>query len=129
MIPFDAVKSLVDGHSLVRSIDQVRKGALRLETAFLYPDGSSVDVFLVEDDPLFPKLKLSDFGQTTSWLLDVQVKPWLSKKRQRFVEDALRTYGVEQVGGALELPLRGLDGLVEGVVKLGQACIRVADLT
>ncbi|MGJ8495971.1 DUF1828 domain-containing protein, partial [Glaesserella parasuis] len=97
-----------------------------LETGFLYPDGSSVDVFVVEESALLRTIKLSDLGQTMSWLLDVQVKPWLSKKRQRFVEDALRVHGVHQAGGALELPLASLDGLVEGVVKLGQACVRVA---
>ncbi|MBK6516468.1 MAG: DUF1828 domain-containing protein [Polyangiaceae bacterium] len=118
-----------DGHRLVRGVDQLPKGHFRLETAFLYPDGSSVDVFVVSEDPLFPTLKLSDLGQTTAWLLDVQVRPRLSKKRQRFVEDALRIYGVKQSGGALERPLTELGGLIEGVVMLGQACVRVADLT
>lgn len=95
MITVDDIKTRVEGHALVRGVDLVRKGAVRLETAFLYPDGSSVDVFVQEETPLFNKPKLSDFGQTTAWLLDVQVKPWLSKKRQQFVEDALRIYGVQ----------------------------------
>lgn len=125
----DEIKALTEGHTLVREVDKLPKGHLRMETAFLYPDGSSVDVFLVQEDLLFPRSKLSDLGQTISWLLDVQVKPWLSKKRQRFVEDALRIYGVKQVGGALELPLESAQGVVEGIVKLGQACVRIADLT
>jgi len=74
-------------------------------------------------------VKLTDLGQTTSWLLDVQVRPWLSKKRQRFVKDALRIHEVRQKGGALERSLPTLDVLVDGVMKLGQACVRVADLT
>jgi len=129
MIDASEVQKKVEGHALVRGVDQLPKGHVRLETEFLYPDGSSVDVFLVEDAPLLQGLKLSDLGQTMSWLLDVQVKPWLSKKRQRFVEDALRIYKVEQVGGALELPLASVDELMGGIVKLGQACVRVADLT
>ena len=129
MIELQEVTRRTEGHALVRDVGVLPRGHVRLETGFLYPDGSSVDVFLVEVSPLLRTLKLSDLGQTTSWLLDVQVKPWLSKKRQRFIEDALRIYGVDQVGGALELPLASLDGLVEGVVKLGQACVRVADLT
>jgi len=129
MIDTNEVQRQVTGHALVRGIDRVPKGHVRLETGFLYPDGSSVDVFLVEHSPLLRGLKLSDLGQTMSWLLDVQVKPWLSKKRQRFVEDALRLYGVELVGGALERPLDSMAELLEGVVKLGQACVRVADLT
>jgi hypothetical protein len=123
------LRKQTEGHRIVRGVDQLPKGHVRLETAFLYPDGSSVDVFVVGEDPLFQTLKLSDLGQTTTWLLDVQVRPWLSKKRQRFVEDALRIYDVKQTGGALERSLPTLDGLIEGVVMLGQACVRVADLT
>jgi hypothetical protein len=125
----EPVRRTTAGHALVRSVDELRSGPVRLETTFLYPDGSSVDVFVQQKDPLFPALTLTDLGQTMTWLLDVQVKPWASKKRQRFVEDALRLYGVHQEGGALELPIPSLDGLIPGVVKLGQACVRVADLT
>jgi hypothetical protein len=125
----DTIKKQTAGHALVRGIDTVRSGAVRLETAFLYPDGSSVDVFVREESPLFGTSRLSDLGQTTAWLLDVQVKPWLSKKRQRFLEDALRIYGVEQAGGALELALSSPSALMDGIVRLGQACVRVADLT
>lgn len=126
---FDEIRHESDGHALVRSIDELRSGVVRLETAFLYADGSSVDVFVHRPEALFPSLVLTDFGQTTAWLLDVQVKPWLSKRRARFVEDALRLYGVSQVGGALELALESVDRLLPGVVQLGQACVRVADLT
>ncbi len=123
------IEAKTSGHSLVRSVDQLPNGHVRIETGFLYPDGSSVDVFVLEDSPIFPALKLSDLGQTTSWLLDLQVRPWLSKKRQRLAEDAIRIYDVRQAGGALECALSGLDALVDGVVRLGQACVRVADLT
>jgi hypothetical protein len=129
MMDIQDVRRRVAGHGLVCAVDQVPRGHIRLETALLYPDGSSIDVFLVEDSPLLRELKLSDLGQTTSWLLDVQVKPWLSKKRQRLLEDALRIYDVKQVGGALEQSLDSLDHLVEGVIRLGQACVRVAGLT
>ena len=129
MIDVLEIRRRLEGHGLVRDVDLTRRGAVRLETAFLYPDGSSIDVFVKEEDPLFKKLRLSDLGQTTSWLLDVQVRPWLSKTRQRFLEDALRLYGVQQVGGALEYPLESPDDLLDGVVRLGQACVRVSDLT
>ncbi len=128
MITLGNIKDRLDTHTLVRAIDPTKKGAFRLETAFLYPDGGSVDVFLIEDAPPQAALKLSDLGQTTSWLLDMQVKAWLSKKRQLFVEDALRNYGVVQSGGAFELPLESIDSLVDGIVRLGQACVRVSDL-
>jgi hypothetical protein len=128
MIDETQLKKIVEGHSLIRGVDKVPKGHLRMETAFLYPDGSSIDVFVVQTSANVG-LKLSDLGQTTTWLLDVQVRPWLSKKRQRFVEDALRIYGISQSGGALEWPINSLDQVVDGVVRLGQACVRIADLT
>lgn len=128
MIDLVDVRRRLNGHAVVRSVDQIPKRHVRIETAFLYPEGSSVDLFLVEDAPLLPATKLSDLGNTSQWLLDVQVRPWLSKKRQAYVEDALRIYGVAQQGGALEIPLASLDGIVDGIVRLGQACVRVADL-
>lgn len=129
MISFERVRGKIDGHRLVRSIDRVERGHVRLETIFLYPDGSSVDVFVPDTDPLLPPSKISDLGQTMAWLMDVQVKPWMSKKRQRILEDAIRLYGVNLNGGALETSLPSMDALVDGVVRLGQACVRVADLT
>ncbi|MBI5503455.1 MAG: DUF1828 domain-containing protein [Deltaproteobacteria bacterium] len=127
MDPKELEKRLA-GHSLVHQIDMVERGYARIQTAFLYPEGSSIDVFLAHDAPLFDGYRLSDMGQTFDWLLDVQVRPWLSRKRQSFVGDVLRIYGVSQNGGALELPLASLDELPQGIVRLGQACVRVADL-
>jgi hypothetical protein len=125
----EEVQRRVEGHKVVRHVDKVPKGHVRLETAFKYPDGSSIDVFLVEAHDLYRSRKLTDLGSTIEWLLDLQVKPSLSKKRQAFLENALNAYGVNQEGGALELPIENLDTLVDDVIVLGQACIRVADLT
>lgn len=126
MIDRDPITQALSGSPLVRSVDILPKGHVRIETIFLYPDGSSVDVF-VKEEGLFQAHTLSDLGQTMAWLMDVQVKPWTSKKRQRFVEDALRLYNVELKGGALETgftPTR----LSDDIVRLGQACVRVSDL-
>ena len=129
MTTADEVRRHLAGYSLVREIDRVPMGHLRLETGFLYPDGASVDVFLVEGSNLFEGMVLSDLGQTTAWLLAVQVRPWLSRKRKAFLDDAIRILGVRQTGGALEVPLASLDELADGVARIGQACVRVADLT
>jgi len=132
MIDKAQIDALVAGHSLVRGVDQLARGHVRLETAFIYPDGSSIDVFIKEERaaPLLPAHHiLSDLGQTTTWLLDMQVKPWLSKKRQQILEDILRVHGVKQHGGAFELEMNGYDTLISDVVRLGQTCARIADLT
>ena len=131
MIDPTEIEKRVAGHALVRGVDRLPRGHIRLETAFLYPDGSSIDVFVKDQasEPLLPSHTLSDLGQTTSWLLDMQVKPWQSKKRQQIVLDILKVHGVKQEGGAFEIAMRNYDELMDDVVRLGQACARVADLT
>jgi hypothetical protein len=128
MIDVADVQRRLAGHSVVQAVERIEKGHVRIETRFLYPEGSSVDLFIPRDETLFPQVRLSDLGHTMQWLLDVQVRPWLSKKRQAFVEDVLQLYGVAQEGGALALKLASLDEIVPGIVRLGQACVRIADL-
>ncbi len=129
MIDITEIESRLQGHGLVHSVDPLPKGAIRVETAFKYPDGGSIDIFVVERRDLVSKeVWLTDYGQTMSWLLLVDVKPWLSKKRQGFLEDTLRIYGVDQRGGELVKTLTSLDDLVSGVVSLGQTCVRASDL-
>lgn len=118
---------------MVQGTDVVPKGHFRLETKFSYPDGTSVDLFVAK--PAQPVLfaqkphLLTDFAQTTAWLADVQVQPWKSKKRQAFLDEVLAVLGVSQNGGALEAPFEGThESLESAVIRLGQACVRVADL-
>jgi hypothetical protein len=121
----------IRGYSMVRGVDVVRKGHVRIETGFLYPDGASVDVFLVNDprEPLLPPSRLSDLGQTMGFLLNHDVKPWTSKKRRVQLEDAISLYGVEMVGGALEKQITDTPRAIEeGIILLGQSCVRMADL-
>lgn len=127
------IQQLADELCMVRANDVVPRGHLRLETKFLYPDRSSVDVFVVnttQQSLIAAPPVLSDLGQTTSWLADLQVKPWQSKKRQRFLEDAIYVLGVRQSGGALETNFEpNHESLEDAVIRLGQACVRVADLS
>jgi hypothetical protein len=109
-------------HDLVRQVEEITQNRLRIETVFLYPDGSSIDIFYIEAKEGLPG-KLSDLGQTSAWLLDVSLIP-----SPDLVEDILRIYKVERVEGILELTLQGSEDLIPGIIRLGQACIRVADL-
>jgi Domain of unknown function DUF1828 len=127
------IELLADELCMVRAKDLVPRGHLRLETKFLYPDRSSVDLFVLngtQQQLLAASPLLSDLGQTTSWLADVQVKPWQSKKRQRLLEDAIYVLGVKLNGGALETTFEpNHQDLEDAVIRLGQACVRVADLS
>jgi len=125
---FESIQKELAGFQLVRQIDQVGVGHVRIETGLSYPDGSSIDVFVKHDPTLFPKLILTDFGQTTAWLISAMVKPWTSNKRQQIIEDVLRIYGAKSDGGALSLEVPGERELTTSILRLGQACIRVSDL-
>jgi hypothetical protein len=129
-LDLSAVSKELESKPLVRGVDKLPKGHLRIETGLVYPDGTSVEVFLVEDasTPLLRTQKLSDLGQTIAWLLTVNVKPWLSKKRRTFLDDVLHLYGATLNGGALEIELRPTDPLPDAVLRLSQACVRASDL-
>jgi hypothetical protein len=124
MSTLDDIRANLRSRALVAGVDPLPSGHIRIETTFRYPDGGSIELFVV--DP--PRL-LSDLGQTTAWLLDMQIKPWLSKKRQAMVEDVLHVHGVRQNGGAIEIDLPSLDELETKVLVLAQVCLRLADLT
>ena len=128
-----AIAQLTAKLCMVREVDRVPRGHVRLETKFQYPDRSSVDLFILngpQGEPATSAPVLSDLGQTMSWLADVQVRPWQSKKRQRILEDTLYSLGIRQFGGTLETNFdANHDSLEEAVIRLGQACVRVADLS
>jgi hypothetical protein len=114
---------------VIRSIDETGPD-ICLQTALQYPDGSFIDVFIRNDGqiPLDHRIVLSDLGQTTAWLLDLRLKPWLSEKRRRFVADTLAVYGATLEGGALEIKVMPGEALGPAVLRLAQACLRMADL-
>ena len=131
MIDLSELQSKINCPSIIRGIDRVPRGHYRIETGFLYPDGSSVDLFLLAtatDAPHGTPLVVSDLGQTTAWLLNVQVKPWLSKKRKALIEDVLRIYSASQVGGSFQISVNDTSKIEQAIIMLGQACLRIADL-
>lgn len=125
-----ALVKALQGRCMVKTVDILPKGHIRIQTGFLYPDGSSVDVFIVNDprEPLLPPSKLSDLGQTMAFLLNHDVKPWSSKKRRVQLEEAVSLYGVNLAGGALEKPISNTqESLSQAILLLGQACLRMSD--
>jgi hypothetical protein len=129
-LTLEQLNQIMAHYPLIRGVDRVPKGHLRIETEFLYPDGTSIEVFVVDDRgaPLLSSSKLSDLGQTTAYLLNLSVRPWVSAKRRTFLEDTLRTHRVEMNGGALEVPLSRPDDLPDAIIRLAQACSRASDL-
>jgi hypothetical protein len=118
------------GVGLVRNTDLLPKGHTRIETAFHYPDGSSMDLFIAHEDHLLrgvEPVELTDFGNTMSWLAQVGINPMKSSRRRKQMNDILRIYEVKEEGTAIKCRVRP-DQLGEGIIRLGQACLRLADL-
>lgn len=124
----EQIQAAVSGFSLVKGCDVVRNGMVRLATPFQYPNGAGIDLFLGAQPELFDKWTLTDLGQTTAWLLDLNLKLWTTEKRKQLVSDICRSLEVNQEGGQFQLVLGDLKQLPEALVRLSQACLRVADL-
>ena len=118
---------------LVEDCDEIKGGVLRLSTPFRYPDGSNIDLFMGIDSHLHAPIKLTDLAHTTAYLLDVQIKPWATQKRKHIVDDVCKLLGIDREGGELVVRLTQEelnDGNLPGaMVRLAQACIRIADLS
>jgi hypothetical protein len=135
-MPFDCniLRQYATSLPLVRNCDLVKSGMLRLETPFRYPDGSQIDLFLGEagQGQVFEHYRVSDLGQTVGYLLDLQVKPWATQKRKKILEDICQALDVELDGGELLVRLKDeqltTDLLPDAMVRVAQACIRMADL-
>jgi hypothetical protein len=124
---------LVANFSLVEQCDTIRDGSLRLSTPFKYPDGSQIDLFLGSPPQanLMHEFLLTDKGNTTAYLLDLNVRHWTTKRRKQAVQDVCDALEVQLHGGQLQVPLRDVEihqELPSAIVRLSQACIRVADL-
>lgn len=127
----ESLLPIIQKFSLSRSCDIIKNGSLRIETPFKYPNGSSIDLFLREESQdLFKGWNLSDFGQTTAYLLDLHLKPWATKKRKQTVLDICNSLGVQASNGdfQIRIPETDLNNLPNFMVLLAQACIRVSDL-
>ena len=128
----DIIKEKLGNNIFVQNINTVPKGHLRIETGFLYPDGSSIDVFLEQPDKnllAINKPTLSDFGTTWSWLQNFEMKPNKSATQKIYFNSILENYNCKLNGAALETELEeDLSNLPVSIMRLGQACMRMADL-
>lgn len=123
----ETLRNQVQCAALIKSMDLLPKGYVRIETGLLYPDGTAIEVFLSQR-AAGENYWLSDLGQTMAWLLTMQIKPWQSKKRKTFLEDAIELFGVTQNGGALEVEVASIGLVSESILRLAQACLRASDL-
>lgn len=125
-----SLESLIDrarANPIVRNVDRVPRGHVRIETSLEYPDESSIEVFIPASGELFNH-RLTDFGQTMATLLETQVRPSASRKRQELLEETLRQFSVSLNGGAIECEYKDEDDFSGALLRLTQACFRTSDL-
>lgn len=124
------IQSLVRSFSLIKDCSQLPNGMLRFAVPFKYSDGSNIDLFFGQNGRL--NWHLTDLGMTTGYLLDQHVKFWSTKKRTQYVSDVLCSLEIQREGGELfiefdKVPPEAKD-FTDAIVRLSQACIRIADL-
>jgi len=100
-------------------------GLLRIRTPLLYPDGDVIDLFVQSGTQVHV---LTDAGETMRWLRTQSLGGKLTDKQRKTVQDVCLTHNVEMFQGELFVSLDGSVELVDAVMRLSQACSRVADL-
>lgn len=124
----DLIKESFLQFSFVKNCNFISDDLVRLETIFLYPNGSSVDVFIKMENDLFRTLSITDLGQTVSYLADVHVFPYDSERKQGIIASICKTLNIECNDGELFVRIDGFLNVAQNIVLLAQACIRVSDL-
>lgn len=127
---------LLHGGSLIRTCEVVRSRALagggdilRIQSAFRYPGGEYVDLFL--HATVNAEAELSDDGFTMGQLLSMNVDPDATQRRKDFIQSVCDDLKVRRRGGEF-LALLGRNpetALADAAIRLGQACVRIADLS
>lgn len=124
------IKKLLAHNPLVAHIDTVSKGHIRIQTELLYPDGTSIDLFLEKRNDLLEihKPKLTDFGGTWSWLQNLGFQSNKSVIKNFHSDRIMKLYCCSLKGAAIEHEVDTLDELPDGIARLGQACLQMAEL-
>lgn len=120
------------GISLIKECSEVKPGLLRFSTIFKYPDGSNVDLFLRQDPSTFTEqFTLTDLGETTAYLLEMNIRPWKTQRRKKLISGICSTLDVSQEGGEFKISLASYENeqIGDAFVRLAQTCIRVSDVS
>ena len=125
------ISELVKSFSLVKDCTALPNGTLRLATAFRYPNGSFVDLFIRRDESLFPGYVITDFGQTAVYLRNLHIKIDSTRKRKQTLDDICEALNVHRQDNQIFVAVADneVDSIPETMARLAQACIRISDLS
>lgn len=124
------VQSLIKSSAIITACDVARNGALRIQTTFEYPGNEYVDVFVRPQPGPDAPVVLTDGGFTVGTLLSFGLDLDKTPKRRAFVKDVCEQLGVTREGGefVITVPAPIEQQFGPAAVRLGQACVRIADL-
>ena len=135
-------KKFVVGNNIVRDYNKLKTGIIRLETSLQYPDGSYIDLFLLEEtmleQPLLEqpsisstninstKFLLTDLGNTTNNLLDSHIELWATQQARQIVKLICDSLNVNYGNGEFRVFIdeQNETDLSGYILTLCQACIR-----
>ncbi len=112
----------------IRAFDLQPDGSAKLTTPLSYPDGSPIEIFQRDADDLFLSARFADGGRTFQYLGGMQVQTEGHEKREGLLQEVCRSLGVQHHRGELTVALSPEADVADAVIRLAQACIRVADL-
>lgn len=101
-----------------------REGVL-VQTPFFYPDGSPVEVSVIESDGGFV---VTNHGEALRWLGMQRVRKGLSCRQNRLVDEVCRALEVRQDCGRLVSRCNDASELGKAIHRVGQAVVRVSDV-
>lgn len=134
-------KKFVVGNNIVRDCNKLKTGIIRIETCFQYPDGSYIDLFLLEEtmleQPLLEqpsisttnmnktKFLLTDLGNTTNNLLDSHIELWATQQAREAVKVICDSLNVNYENGEFRVFIdeQRENDLTKYILDLCQACI------
>ena len=99
-------------------------GQIRVRTPFMYPDGDMIDVFILD---IGGNIQITDYGVTLDWLRIQSTNLRRSARQELLIRDACQTLDVTLDRGQLTLDYVKECEVGEAVIRLSQACMRVAD--
>ena len=98
---------------------------VRVRTPMLYPNGSVVDVFVMERNRGYV---VTDFGDALDWLGLQTVSRRRSPKQEALIQDVCQTLRIERFRDQLLLREVTSGALGESVFRVALAAVRVSDL-
>ena len=102
-----------------------RNKAVRVETEFKYPDGSNIDLYIYEQGN---ELKISDFGETFTWLSHILIDPAKTQKRKQYLTETLKFHNADLNGSMIERSCDDISKLQSYSLEVGLACVKLAEL-